>query len=82
MRLLAYLAMTVGSALLLLNLTAWWEPYDYNWASAMLGVGLVVASVIVSGYRKLKDEAHHHFDGEFDEDDRRTPGDFGGRLPK
>ena len=56
MRLLAYLSLTVGSALLLLNFTAIWEPYEYNWASAMLGLGLVVGGAIIKAGLNLYDE--------------------------
>jgi len=56
MRFLAYLFLVVGSALLLLNFTALWEPYDYDWRSAMSGLMLVIIGAIVKAGLNLYDE--------------------------
>ncbi len=48
--------MTVGAALLLVNLTAWWEPFDADWMSTTLGVVFVVIGAIVKVGLNLYDE--------------------------
>ncbi len=56
MRLLTYLFLVVGSSFLLLNFTAFWEPYDYHWPTAMIGLGMVIIGAILKAGLNLYDE--------------------------
>ncbi len=42
-------SLVVGSAILLLNLSALWESHDASYLSVAIGVGLVVVGALIRG---------------------------------
>ncbi len=64
---LGKLAGFVGAGILLLNLTAWWDPVtDPNAVAVMVGVALVVTSGIAAGLANIADTDAARSDGGMD----------------
>ena len=55
MKYIAALFVTIGSALLLLSLSALWQPYDADWVTVMVGVILILIGAILKAGLNLHD---------------------------